>query len=125
MIVKRILLISSLITLYACDQSQQKGAFQIPFEVSNGKKTATYEQTIEFCEKAAQSSPKIRFLSIGKSAQGRQIPLLVIDQKENFSPTKVRKSGNGVLLIQANIHPGEPDGNDAGKIVRASSRERE
>ncbi len=114
---KNVISIGLLLVIYSCNSSFDQEKIRIPFEISSGKKTATYEQTLEFCKTVAQLSPKIRYISIGKSAQGRQIPLLIIDQKENFTPGKVHKSGNAVVLIQANIHPGEPDGNDAGMLL--------
>ncbi len=112
-------LVLVVIILFACGCGTSLDPINIPtqFELSGGTRTSNYEQTIEFCEKVAKISPKIRFISIGKTPQGRQIPMLIIDQKENFTPTKVHNSGNAVLMIQANIHAGEPDGNDAGMLL--------
>jgi hypothetical protein len=42
--------------------------------------------------------------------------MLIVDRLGNTSAAAVRKSGNMVLMIQACIHPGEPDGKDAGYL---------
>lgn len=89
----------------------------IPFERSNGTQTATFEETLEFCQSVAKLSPYIEYKTIGYSAQNRPIPLLIIDRHKEFTPHEVRLSGKSILLIQANIHPGEPDGNDAGMLL--------
>ena len=110
----------SLITLYltnSCNFFSSKKLDIIPFEMSNGIETATYNQTLEFCEKISKLSPKIKYQSIGKSSQGYKIPMLIIDNDRYFTLKKVRKSGKVVLLIQANVHAGETDGNDAGMLL--------
>ncbi|HPW67291.1 MAG TPA: M14 family zinc carboxypeptidase [Salinivirgaceae bacterium] len=114
---RNLVLLGVILFTYGCGTSLDPTNIPIQFELSGGTRTSNYEQTIEFCNKVAEVSPKIRFISIGKTPQGRQIPMLIIDQKENFTPTKVHNSGNAVLIIQANIHAGEPDGNDAGMLL--------
>ena len=84
------------------------------YEKSGYKETPKYEQTIEFCKKLDSASSRVKFISYGKSPQYRDLPLLIADKNRNFTPETVRKSGNVVLLIQACIHAGEPEGKDAG-----------
>lgn len=91
--------------------------FKIPFEVSKGTKTATYEETILFCKSLEKASEFVKYEVFGITPQGRDLPLLIVDKNMNFTPDKVRASGNAVLMIEANIHPGEPDGNDAGMLL--------
>jgi len=88
-----------------------------PYEQSGCKTTPRYAQTIEYCNKLKASSPYLKIESIGKSPQGRNIPLLIVDHNRNFTPAAVRKSGNVVLMVQACIHAGEPDGKDAGLML--------
>jgi hypothetical protein len=88
-----------------------------PYEQSGCKTTPRYAQTMEYCKKLKASSPYLKIESIGKSPQGRDIPLLIVDHNRNFTPSAVRKSGNVVLMIQACIHAGEPDGKDAGLML--------
>lgn len=80
------------------------------YEQSGFAETPRYEQTIEYCRKLANHSPIVHYVSFGTSPQGRELPLLVVDKDRNFEPGKTNKT---VILLQAAIHPGEPDGKDA------------
>lgn len=83
------------------------------FESSNYEETHTYEQTIEYCQRLSKASPLIQYFTIGKSARGYDIPLLIIDKNGYKNPSQVKETENVVLMVQAAIHPGEPDGLDA------------
>lgn len=87
------------------------------YEKSNFKETPRYEETIEYCKKLASSSEWIDYQTFGTSPQQRDLPLLILDKKGNFDTSSVHSSGNGVILIEACIHPGEPDGKDAGLML--------
>ncbi|MEJ2049388.1 MAG: M14 family zinc carboxypeptidase, partial [Calditrichota bacterium] len=87
------------------------------YEESGFKKTPSYLQTINYCQKLDSASKWIKYTSFGKSPQGRDLPLLIVDKHANFTPDKVRASGNAILLIQAGIHSGEIDGKDAGLML--------
>ena len=88
-----------------------------PYEQSGCKITPRYDQTMAYCRKLKTASPFLEMKSIGKSPQGRDIQLLIVDHNRNFTPAAVRKSGNIVLMVQACIHAGEPDGKDAGLML--------
>ncbi|MCK4288417.1 MAG: hypothetical protein KAW86_04375 [Bacteroidales bacterium] len=92
----------------------QDSEWQTYYEKSGFKETPRYDQTVEYCKKLADASPWIKYISFGVSPQGRELPLLIVDRNGNFTPLKVHRSGNAVLLIEAGIHPGEIDGKDAG-----------
>ncbi|MFP4448572.1 MAG: M14 family metallopeptidase [Bacteroidales bacterium] len=87
------------------------------YEISNYKETPRYEETIEYCKNLASSSEWIDYQTFGTSPQQRDLPLLILDKKGNFDASSVHSSGNGVILIEACIHPGEPDGKDAGLML--------
>lgn len=87
------------------------------FENSNYLETPRYNKTVEFCKAMDSASDQVFYTQFGTSPQGRALPLLIVDKNHNFDPVKVRKSGNLVLLIQACIHAGEPDGKDAGLML--------
>jgi hypothetical protein len=84
------------------------------YEKSDFKATPSYEETIAYCKLLDEASTSIKYTSFGKSPQGRDLPLLIIDSDGNFDFSQAKKSLKLVLLIQACIHPGEPDGKDAG-----------
>ncbi|MCX7861932.1 MAG: M14 family metallopeptidase [Bacteroidales bacterium] len=83
------------------------------FEQSQYKRTPRYDSTIWFCKQLAQKCHFIHYTTIGKSHEGRDIPLLIAATRKEFTPLKAHKSGKNIVLIQACIHPGEPDGKDA------------
>ena len=102
-----------LLCIFSVGFSQDAGWLTY-YEKSGFKETPRYKQTVEYCEKLADASPWIKYVSFGISPQGRELPLLIVDRNGNFTPLKVHRSGNAVLLIEAGIHPGEIDGKDAG-----------
>ncbi len=97
--------------------SKAQDDFITYFEQTNFLETTNYEQTLEFCRRISTESPWVSYQIMGKSAQNYDIPLLIIDRDMHFSPEEVRKNGKLVLLVQAGIHPGEPDGNDAMQLL--------
>jgi hypothetical protein len=108
-----------MITLFSSHSrsSEKEKTWQTFYEENDFNRTPSYEKTLEFSRSLADASPLLHFESIGFSHQEREIPLLILDGNGNFSPEKVKASGNKILLIQAAIHPGEPVGKDAGFIL--------
>jgi zinc carboxypeptidase len=88
--------------------------WQTHAEKSNYRETPLYAETIDYCRRLAAASPLIRFASFGKSGEGRDLPLIIAAEAETFSPESARKAEKAIVLIQACIHAGEPDGKDAG-----------
>lgn len=83
-------------------------------EKTDYRETPRYEETIEYCERLDSASPLIEFKSFGRSGEGRPLPLLIAATGGTFTPDEARKAGKAIILVQACIHPGEPDGKDAG-----------
>jgi murein tripeptide amidase MpaA len=88
--------------------------WQTRAEKTDYRQTPRYDETIAYSRKLDEASPLIRYQSFGKSGEGRNLPLLITTEGGTFTPEAARKAGKAVLLIQACIHPGEPDGKDAG-----------
>jgi hypothetical protein len=84
-----------------------------PAEQTDYRETPTYAETIAFCKKLEAASPAVKFRSFGRSGQGRELPLLVVSEAGVFSPDSAKQQRKPVVLIQACIHAGEPDGKDA------------
>ena len=98
-------------------QSESKNVpkdWQTLAEQTDYHKTWSYADTIAYCQKLDKASDKIVYKSIGKSNQGRDIPLVIASEDGAFTPDAARKKGKAVIFIQAGIHPGEIDGKDAG-----------
>ncbi|MCF8296228.1 MAG: M14 family metallopeptidase [Saprospiraceae bacterium] len=104
--------------LFLCIQlNAQNQEFKTEFEKSDFKRTNTYQQTIEYCQKLADNSDIVHFTNFGKSGKGHDLPLLVVSRDKNFNIGNLHSNDKVVILIEANIHPGESCGNDAGLML--------
>ena len=83
------------------------------FEQSKYLQTVTYEECIAYSKALADYSPMIHYQIMGYSPQDRAIPLLIIDKDGLQEAQEIRNSGRLILMVQAGIHAGEPDGTDA------------
>jgi len=83
-------------------------------EKTNYRQTPNYADTIAFAKQLADASSAIEYRGFGHSGQGRELPLLIASEAQAFTPEAARAAGKAVVLIQACIHSGEPDGKDAG-----------
>jgi hypothetical protein len=88
-----------------------------PAEQSNFRTTPSYDETTAWLRRLTSESPEVRMMSIGKSAEGRDIWLVVASRDHFFTPEALKRSGKPTLLAQAGIHAGEIDGKDAGLIL--------
>ncbi len=85
----------------------QKNTFQIPYELKGYNITMTYDEIIQHCNLVDSLYDYVSFKSFGKSAQGDDLPYLMIDNG-------IEDKNKLTLWIQAGIHPGEPEGVEAG-----------
>lgn len=83
-------------------------------ERTNYQQTPNYADTIAYAKKLADASPFIEYRTFGQSGQGRDLPLLIASEGDALSPAAAQQGNKAVVLIQACIHAGEPDGKDAG-----------
>lgn len=83
------------------------------FEKSNCLETDDYEGTIAYAKQLAKQFKEVHYQSIATTAQGREVPLLIVDENGYTKPKKIRKSGKTIILVESCIHPGEPNGKDA------------
>jgi Zinc carboxypeptidase len=83
-------------------------------EITNYDETPNYADTIDYAHRLADASPAIEYRGFGYSGQGRELPLLIASETGAFTPEAARAQNKAVVLIQACIHSGEPDGKDAG-----------
>lgn len=88
-----------------------------PIEKSNFKTTPTYSETMAWLDKLCKESPIISKTTIGKSAQGREINLIIASLEPNPTAANLKNSQKPTLLVQAGIHSGEIDGKDAGMML--------
>ena len=82
-------------------------------EKSQFKATARHAEVMEFCQKLAKQSPLVRLAEMGKSHEGRPLPLLIIAEPPVSTPAEAASSGKLVVFAFANIHAGEVCGKEA------------
>ena len=82
-------------------------------EKSDFKTTSGHNDVLNFIEKLKNTSEYIRVESLGKSNEGKEIPLLVIGNPLPSSPEDLKNDSRIVIYIQANIHAGEVEGKEA------------
>lgn len=87
------------------------------FEKSNGKKTATYAEIIDWYKTMAKSTSKIKLLDMGPTDAGYPLHLAVVSGNGNFDTAAWRRQNKIVILVNNGIHPGEPDGIDASMML--------
>ena len=82
-------------------------------EKSDFKATARYTEVVELCDRLAAASPNVRKVEMGKTGEGRSIPMLVVaDPPVSTSPRRPNR-GKLVALVIGDIHAGEVCGKEA------------
>jgi Zinc carboxypeptidase len=96
-------------------------------EKTNYGKTSTYADVMSFLKAQSAVSKDIRVVSIGKSLEGKDIPLAIVSRPLVTSPEEARATGKLVVYIQGNIHAGEVEGKEVVmmKIREILSKEKE
>jgi murein tripeptide amidase MpaA len=88
-----------------------------PAEKAGLQRTPTYEETVAWLRRLAQASSDLDLVSIGLSAEGRDIWMVVAAREEPHTPEGLAAAGKPLVLVQAGIHAGEIDGKDAGMML--------
>lgn len=109
------LLVFSIIAMSQNNQSPNVPAeWRTYAEQTEYRETPRYAATIEYAKRLDRASSLIKYETFGKSGEGRDLPLLLATEGETFTPDSAKRGHKAVILIQACIHAGEPDGKDAG-----------
>ena len=83
-------------------------------ELTDYRETPSYDDTVAFSRRLAHASSSIEYEGFGFSGQGRELPLIIASETGTFTPEAAHAENKAIVLIQACIHSGEPDGKDAG-----------
>ena len=100
-----------------------------PSETGDLKTTPRYDETVAYLQRLVKAAPQLKLVSLGKSAEGRDVWMVIASKERAFTPEALRRSGKPVILAQGGIHAGEIDGKDAGLMllrdmtVRGTKRE--
>lgn len=110
-LVPRLALLSLL--LCAGIAKPQTPPLQTVAETSDYQATSRHAEVVDFCERLSKLSSLVRLGELGKSGEGRKLPLVILADPPLSTPEEASKSGKLVVLALANIHAGEVDGKEA------------
>lgn len=87
-------------------------------ERTNFEQTSTYADVMSFLRTVDRASPLIFLDSIGKTNEGRAMPLVVVGTNlRSATPEAVRATGKLRVYLQGNIHAGEVEGKEVLQIL--------
>jgi hypothetical protein len=111
---KQIILFLSVVLIISCKSETQdeQSSYPTHYELSEGKETATYQQTIDYYMALAREFPEINIQTIGKTDSGYPLHTVTFNPDGDFNFENIRKEKT-IILINNGIHPGESDGIDA------------
>src|SRR5208282_1843425 len=99
------------------DFPQQVDTLQTVAEQSGYKATARHGEVVALCQELARRNPNAYYTELGRSAEGRPLPLLVLADPPVHSALEAARSGKLVALAIGNIHAGEVCGKEALPIL--------
>ncbi|HST07559.1 MAG TPA: M14 family metallopeptidase [Gemmatimonadaceae bacterium] len=82
-------------------------------ELTQYRETSHYADVRKFLDSLRVLGAPLAFGSIGRTAEGRDIPYVVASRPLVSTPAAARASGRPIVYVQANIHAGEVEGKDA------------
>jgi hypothetical protein len=101
--------------IISCDNgdSSEKMNFETKFEKSDGQETATYQETIDFYSRLAETHTSVALYEMQKTDSGEPLHLVTFNPNRTFESEFNTEDDKIILLINNGIHPGESDGIDA------------
>lgn len=82
-------------------------------EKSEFLKTSSYDDVSNFLAQLKLRSKEIYLISMGKSFEGKEIPVAVLSRPLVSTAEEAKASGRPVIYVQGNIHGGEVEGKEA------------
>jgi dipeptidyl aminopeptidase/acylaminoacyl peptidase len=86
-------------------------------ERSGYRATARYDDVAAWCREFARTTPNAFLTELGRSSEGRSIPLLIVADPPVRTAADAAGSGKLVCLVIGNIHGGEVCGKEALPIL--------
>src|SRR4030095_15532950 len=87
------------------------------FEKSNGTKTPTYFEAIDWWQKLDAQSGNVKTLTMGMTDAVYPLHLVLVANNGDYNFDNIRKNNKRVVLVNNGILPGEPDGIDASMLL--------
>ena len=123
LILKRLIVTFVALLLVSYPGIREGANAQVPFDIKTRAETTNYRETshyadvMAFLERLKSDGASIRIEELGRSAEGRSIPLVIAAKPMVKSAEEARKRGKLVVYLQANIHGGEVEGKEAVLIL--------
>ena len=86
-------------------------------ERSGYTETSTHADVMAFLDSLRARRAGIRVWTLGKSHEGREIPIVLAARPMVSGADEARASGKPIVYIQANIHAGEVEGKEAAQML--------
>ena len=110
---KRTILFLLVLPLHLVAQQTWPEELILTPEKSNFVKTSTYAEVVSFLDAIKAKSDKVHVISMGKSLEGKEIPVAILANPGIKTVEEAKASGKLVIYIQGNIHAGEVEGKEA------------
>lgn len=110
---KGILFILCAVTFAAQAQTSWPEDLILTPEKSNFVKTSTHAEVMTFLNAIESKSSEVYLTSMGKSPEGKDIPVAVLARPKITSAAEAKASGKLIIYIQGNIHAGEVEGKES------------
>jgi dipeptidyl-peptidase 4 len=81
-------------------------------ERSEYRATARYDEVAAWCQAFAKTTPLAHLTELGRSSEGRSIPLLIVADPPISSAAQAARSGKLIVFAIGNIHAGEVCGKE-------------
>jgi hypothetical protein len=98
-------------------QYQNADSLLLTPEKTDFKKTSTYKDVMTFLTNIQKQSKNVHVFSMGKSKEGKEIPVAVLANPSIKTPEEAHNSGKLVIYVQGNIHAGEVEGKESLMIL--------
>jgi hypothetical protein len=110
---KRVLFILCTVTVAIQARAQWSEDLILTPEKSNFVKTSTHAEVMAFLKAIESKSGDVYLTSMGKSLEGKDIPVAVLARPKITSAAESKASGKVIIYIQGNIHAGEVEGKES------------
>lgn len=82
-------------------------------ERSGFRETSSYADVTSFLDSLAGAGAAIHRFSMGRTVEGREIPVVIASRPLVRTPDEARRLGRPIVYVQGNIHAGEVEGKES------------